>query len=149
MLGVRRRFGLVLTDRRRSQSGATLIEVMVSLMIASLALSLVVGTLSTGLLDATLAKRNTAVQAVMQYEMEQVTATAVSGSFSDCFATEAPTAPAPATGYQGACPPGPYTLRADVNLQSTSGSASLWSISVSGWPSGSGTGASLQVYAAH
>ncbi len=138
-----------LKDRRRAQSGTTLIELLVSLVIASMALALVVGTLSTGLLDATLAKRNTSVQAVMQYEMEQVNATAINASFSDCFATENPTAPVPATGYGGSCPSGPYTLRADVNLKLTSGSAQLWDIKVSAWPSGSDTGALIQLYAAH
>jgi prepilin-type N-terminal cleavage/methylation domain-containing protein len=138
-----------ISDRRRAQSGTTLIEVLVSLTIASLALSLVVGTISTGLLDATLAKRNTATQAVIEYEMEQVSATAFSASFSDCFATEDPTSPSRAAIYQGACPTGPYSLRADVNLSTTSGSAQLWVITVRGWPSGSNTGASVQMYAAH
>jgi type II secretory pathway pseudopilin PulG len=136
-------------DRRRAQSGATLVELLVSLIIASLALALVVGTLSTGLLNATLAKRNTAIQAVMQYEMEQISATALPGSFSDCFATEDPTSPGAAAGYEGDCPSGPYSLRADVNLASTSGTAQLWVIRVRAWPSRSDTGASVQLYAAH
>lgn len=136
-------------DRRRAQAGTTLVELLVSLVIASMALALVVGTFSTGLLNATLAKRNTAIQAVMQYETEQVRATAFTSSFSDCFATEAPTSPTPAAGYQGDCPGGPYTLRADVNLNSTSGSAQLWAIKVRTWPSGGDTGAAVQLYARH
>lgn len=136
-------------DRRRAQSGTTLVELLVSLVIASLALAIAVGTISTGLLDATLAKRNTAIQAVMQYEMEQLAATSTAGSYSDCFATEAPTSPAAATGFQGSCPSGPYTLRADVTLQSTSGTSQLWSIRVKAWPTGSDTGQSVQVYTAH
>ena len=39
-----------------------------------LALVLIVGTFSTGLLDASLAKRNTAVGAVAQYELGRIAA---------------------------------------------------------------------------
>lgn len=133
-------------DRRRAQAGTTLVEVLVSLVIASLALALVVGTISTGLLNATLARRNTAVPVVMQYEMDQVNASFFAASYSDCFATESPKSPAAASGYRGSCPAGPYTLRADVNLLSASGGTSLWAITVRTWPGGSDTGASVQVY---
>lgn len=141
----------VLRDRRRAQAGTTLVELLVSLVIAGLALALIVGTLSTGLLDVTLVKRNTAVQAVLEYEMEQVRASSLGGSYSDCFATESPTSPAPASAYQGTCPStGGYTLRADAKLQSTTPSGvQLWTISVAGWPSGSAIGTSIQVYADH
>ena len=135
--------------RRNTQAGTTLVELLVSLVIASLALALIIGTFSTGLLDATLAKRNTAIQSVMRYEMEQVTATKFTASFSECFATEAPTSPAAAAGYQGTCPGGPYTLRADVKLKSTSGAAQLWEIQVATWPAGANTTPSMQVYADH
>src|SRR5205085_9799713 len=83
-------------DRRRAQSGATLIELLVSLVIASLAIALVVGTLSSGLLDSTIAKRNTAAQAILQYEMEAISASNFDASappYSDCFATEDPSSP--------------------------------------------------------
>lgn len=136
-------------SRRRGQAGTTLVELLVSLIIASLALALIIGTLSTGLLDATLVKRNTAIQAVMRYEMEQVQATNLAASYSDCFATESPSSPVAAGGYLGSCPAGPYTLRADVNLVSTSGTSQLWQINVRAWPTGSDTVAPVQVYAAH
>ena len=58
--------------RREWQSGATLVEVLVATAIMGLALSLIIGTLSTGLLDSTLSKRNTAAVAVEQYEIEQI-----------------------------------------------------------------------------
>ncbi len=128
----------------------TLVELLVSLTIASLALALVVGTVSTGLIDATLVKRNTGIQAVMEYEMEQVSAstfTTPAAPFSDCFATERPSSPAPASGgYQGACSSG-YSLRADVTCQPTCSSAvQTWTIAVSTWPASSQTGFSVQVY---
>jgi type II secretory pathway pseudopilin PulG len=140
-----------LRDRRKAQAGATLVELLVSLVIASLALALIVGSLSTGLLNATLAKRNTAVAAIDQYEMEQVGASSFASSaasYSDCFATEDPTNPAPASGYQGTCPSGRYTLRADVTWQwaPSSTSVQVWSITVSSMPSGSAIGNPVSVY---
>lgn len=136
-------------DRRRAQAGTTLVELLVSLTIAGLGLALIVGTLSTGLLDATLAKRNTAAQGVLQYEMEQVAANAFvnpAPAYSDCFATENAGSPTAANGYLGVCPAG-YTLRADVDCQLTCSSAvQTWTISISAWPSGNPIGASVQVY---
>ena len=139
-------------DRRRAQAGATLVELLVSLVIASLALALIVGTLSTGLLDSTIAKRNTAAQAVLQYEMEAVNAgtfSAAAAPYSDCFATEDPSSPTSAGGYQLACPAGPYTLRADVGWQwlaSAPGSVQVWTIVITAWPSNSAIGSSVSVY---
>lgn len=139
-------------DRRRAQSGATLVEVLVSLVIASLALALVVGTLSTGLLDSALAKRNGAAEAILQYEMEAVSANAFSASapaYSDCFATEDMTAPTPAAAYQAACPAGTYTLRADVTWQwlpSSPGTVQVWTITIDSWPAAVTIGKSVSVY---
>src|SRR5260370_14453181 len=137
----------VLGDRRRAQSGPTLIEVLVALSIASLAVALVVGTISSGLLDAALAKRNTAAQAVLEYEMEQVSATTFSTSaapYSDCFATEQPTNPI-TTSYQGSCQNG-YTVRADVScLPTCSSSPQTWTIAITAWPSGASAGKSIQL----
>jgi type II secretory pathway pseudopilin PulG len=139
-------------DRRRAQSGATLVELLVSLVIAGLALSLVVGTLSSGLLDSTLAKRNTAAQAVLQYEMEAINASTFNSSaaaYSDCFATEDPTSPAAASAYQAACPSGPYTLRADVRWQwlaSAPGSVQVWTIAIAAWPANAPIGTSVSLY---
>ena len=136
-------------DRRRAQAGTTLVELLVSLTIASLALALVVGTLSTGLLDATLAKRNTATQAILQYEMEQISASVFdpsAASYSNCFAIEKPASPTPAIGgYLGSCPSG-YTLRSDVTWQPYSSTVQNWKIAISAWPSGNATGASVQLY---
>jgi len=79
-------------DRRQAQSGATLIELLVSVVIIGLVLSLIIGTFSTGLLDAALAKRNTAAVAVVQYELDSISGGAYTASpppsYIDCFATE-------------------------------------------------------------
>jgi type II secretory pathway pseudopilin PulG len=138
-------------DRRRAQAGTTLVELLVSLGIASMSLALIVGTFSTGLLNASLAKRNTAVEAVVKYEMEEIGASPFNTSapaYSECFATEDPTSPAPASSYQGTCPSGPYTLRADVTWtwRDPSDTVQVWSISVSALPSGSAVGNTVSVY---
>ena len=134
--------------RRRAQAGTTLVELIVSMMIIGLALVLVVGTFSTGLLDASLAKRNTAAQAAAQYELGELSGSTYSASapsYSECFATEAPTAPTVAS-YQGTCPPGPFTLRADVQLVSTSGGVQLWTIAIVSWPTGTPIGSAISTY---
>lgn len=138
-------------SRHRAQAGTTMVELLVSLVIASLALALIVGTLSTGLLDATLAKRNAAAQAVLEYERESVSSSTFDPGalpYSDCFATENTSVPAPASGYQGACT-GPYTLRADVSwswLPSSPGTVQVWTISISTWPDNSPIGSTLSTY---
>ena len=66
--------------RRRAQAGTTLIELLVSVMIIGLVVVLLIGSLSTGVLDATLAKRNSGVTAATEYEMEKVGASSYSAS---------------------------------------------------------------------
>jgi len=135
-------------DRRRAQAGTTLVELLVSLTIMGLALVLIVGTLSTGLLNATLAKRNTAAQAVVQYEMDELAAQPFSGSpqsYSECFPTENPNAPVSAP-YQASCPDVSYTLRADVApTPGPSPSSQLWTITVMSVPTNVQVGSALQV----
>jgi type II secretory pathway pseudopilin PulG len=137
-------------DRRRAQSGTTLVEILVSLVIASLALALVVGTLSTGLLNSTLAKRDTAVEAVIQYEVEAVGAMPFNPGgkqYSDCFATEdASSPPFTPSGYQGSCSSPAYTLRADVSCAAST-TLQLCTIGVVPLP-GNSTIRSLQVFKA-
>ena len=141
-----------LRDRRRAQAGTTLVELLVSLVIASMCLALIVGTLSTGLLNASLAKRNTSVQAVVKYEMDEVGASSFNAnptSYSECFATEDPTNPVRASGFQGSCPSGPYTMRADTSFVTwldPTHTVQVWSISVSPLPSGGAVGDPVSVY---
>jgi type II secretory pathway pseudopilin PulG len=136
-------------DRRRAQAGTTLVELIVSMMIMGLALVLVVGTFSTGLLDASLAKRNTAAQAVAQYELGEVSGSLYSASapsYSECFATEAPTAPLTLGSFRAACPPGSFTLRADVRLVSTVNGVQEWTISIVSWPAAASVGSPISTY---
>ena len=122
-------------DRRRAQSGATLVELMVSITIIGFALAIVIGTFSTGLLDSTLAKRNTAAEAVMQYELEKVT---FGGTpWAECFTSDSQVTPDP----DPACPTDrTYTLRADVSCTDCTSSPTVqtWMVSVSAWPGGGG-----------
>lgn len=137
-------------DRRRAQAGTTLVELLVSLMVVGLALVLVVGTFSTGLLDATLAKRNTAGQAVIQFELDRISASLFSSSplpYSECFATESATSPT-SIGYTANCPSaGNYSLRADVTWTAGPTSTSqLWTVTVRTWPDASAVGSPLSTY---
>ena len=137
-------------DRRQAQSGATLIELLVSLVIMGLALVLIVGTFSTGLLQATLAKRNAAAVAIVQYEVEQISGATYNGSapsYSDCFATEDATSPpTPAASFQGACTGSSYVLRADVAVApGPTPNSKLWSITVMSWPDAGQVGQTVSV----
>jgi type II secretory pathway pseudopilin PulG len=137
-------------NRRQAQSGATLVELLVSVVIMGLALTLIIGTFSTGLLDASIAKRNTAAVAVVQYELDQISGgayNASAGPFSDCFATEdASTSPATLPTFQGPCQGSSYTLRVDVTVApGPAPNTQLWSVAVTSWPSGANVGNSVQI----
>jgi type II secretory pathway pseudopilin PulG len=141
-------------DRRKAQAGATLIELLVAVTIMGFALVLIVGTFSTGLLDATIAKRNTASVAILQYEVDQISGApfgALPARYSDCFATEPgsspPTLPTPATAFQGACP-GNYALRVDVcggSACTPPNNNQTWSVTVMSLPNGVKVGKTLQI----
>jgi type II secretory pathway pseudopilin PulG len=140
-------------NRRQAQSGATLVELLVSVVIMGLALTLIIGTFSTGLLDASIAKRNTAAVAVVQYELDQISGGAYNASaqpYSDCFATEDAKSPhAPATSFQGPCVGSSYTLRVDVTCNGGTcvppNTTQLWSVTVSSWPNVGQVGSTVQI----
>jgi type II secretory pathway pseudopilin PulG len=135
-------------DRRQAQSGATLVELLVSVTIMGLALTLIIGTFSTGLLDSAISKRNTAATAVIKYELNQIDASAYDPSaqnYSDCFATEsAGTAPTTVATFGGACPSNTYTLRADVTVASGPGNAQFWTIQIISWPANAKVGSQVE-----
>jgi type II secretory pathway pseudopilin PulG len=135
--------------RRRAQAGTTLVELLVSVMIMGLALVLIVGTFSTGLLNATLAKRNTAVEAVVQYELDSIGGSQFNPSakrYSECFATETPSAPVVLPGYQQPCPDNTFSMRADLNWTRVSSTVQVWTVAVTSWPAGASIGAPVQIY---
>jgi type II secretory pathway pseudopilin PulG len=136
-------------NRRRAQAGTTLIELLVSLTIVGLALVLVIGTISTGLLNAALVKRNTAVQAVTQYELDKISASNFNASaqkYSECFATETPADPVPALGYEGNCPGGTWALRADLKFTQPSPTIQVWTVTVKTWPAPRPVASPVSVY---
>ena len=147
-------------DRRRAQAGTTLVELLVSVTIIGLALVLIVGTISTGLLNSTVAKRNTATEAVVQYELDRISGssyTTNAQSYSECFATENDSAPVPPPGgYQQPCPGGAFSLRADVcdgqvmqcvpTGAAPSPTTQVWTVSVVSWPSEASIGTPILVY---
>lgn len=134
--------------RHRAQAGTTLVELVVSVMIIGLVLLLLVGTFSTGLLNTTLEKRNTAVEAVVQYELEKVGAAAfTNASFSECFAVDNAAAPSPSSGFQGSCNSS-SNLRADVARSNVQGQSGVlqWTVTVKTWPAGATVGTPVGVY---
>jgi type II secretory pathway pseudopilin PulG len=128
-------------DRRRAQAGTTLVELLISLTIMGLALVLIVGTMSTGLLNAALAKRNTAAEAVVQYELDKIAAMPFnSAAYSECFATDSATAPMPQP-----CP-NDYALRADVTVQALTPTSRKWTVTVVSLTNGAQVGAPVAIY---
>lgn len=135
-------------QRHRAQAGTTLVELVVSIAIIGLALTLLVGAFSTGLLDTTLVKRNTAADAAIQYELERIQATAFSTtprSYSECFAVDAPGSPSLAP-YQGACAAG-TDVRLDVTESDYQpGAIQQWTIQAESYPSQTILGKPVSVY---
>jgi Tfp pilus assembly protein PilV len=133
--------------RRRAQAGTTLIELLVSLMIIGLAVVVLVGAFSTALLDATLSKRNTAVIAAQEYEMEKITASQFSGTpsaYSECFAVDIAASPTQ-VGFGGSCPAG-TNVRADVAESDAQTGVQQWAISVVSYPAIGPIGSPVSVY---
>lgn len=129
-------------DRHRSQAGTTLVELLVSTVIMGTALVLIVGTFSSGLLNASVAKRNTAVEAATTYELEKISGAAfpVPAQWSDCFATEVPqTTP-------GSCSEPGLTLRADVTGVALSASLQQLKIAIFTLPAGDPVGVPITTY---
>lgn len=135
-------------DRRRAQAGTTLVELLVATTIMGIALALIIGTFSTGLLDATIAKRNVAGQAVIQAELDRITASTFNSSplsYSDCYKTESSAPPVPASAFLGACPDSTYSLRADVSVTPLTPTATTqtWTVAVTTWPDGVPVGSNV------
>jgi Tfp pilus assembly protein PilE len=138
--------------RHRAQAGTTLIELLVSVMIIGLVVTILVGAFSTGVVDATLAKRTTAVNAAHEYELEKIGASTFSGTpspYSECFAVDvAATHTEVALG--GSCPAG-TDVRADVTESDVPGQPGLqqWDVNVVSYPSLGPVGSTLSVYKAN
>ncbi|HEV2034880.1 MAG TPA: hypothetical protein VGU71_11890 [Candidatus Dormibacteraeota bacterium] len=134
-------------ERHRAQAGTTLIELLVSTMIIGLALLLLVGAFSTGLIDSTLVKRNTAVDAAVSYELEKIGAAAFSpapAAYSECFAVDSAAAPQPADA-DGWCPAG-TNLLADVTESDVQPGVQQWTVQMRTYPALSIVGSPVSVY---
>jgi type II secretory pathway pseudopilin PulG len=133
--------------RYRSQAGTTLIELLVSTMIIGLVVFLLVGAFSTGILDATLTKRNTAVNAASEYELEKVGSAIYATTpttYSECFAVDSAATPTQVS-LGGDCPAG-TNLRADVTESDVQPGVQLWSVQINTYPSLAPVGAKVTVY---
>jgi prepilin-type N-terminal cleavage/methylation domain-containing protein len=136
--------------RHRAQAGTTLIELLVAMVIIGVALVLVVGMFSTGVIDSNLAKRDTGAQAAAQYELDRIDAAQYSANpaaYSECFAADGSSGPT-VVGFRGACP-GAARIRADVSVaQVTVNGVALqqWTIQTEVWPGATPIGTSLSLY---
>jgi Tfp pilus assembly protein PilV len=133
--------------RRRAQSGTTLIELLVSVMIMGLAVTVLVGSFSTALLDATLAKREVAVSAAGEYELEKIEASqfnAKPSSYSECFAIDK-SVPPTQVAIGGSCPAG-TDVRADVSPTTVQAGVQQWAIQMLSYPTLGLVGSSISVY---
>jgi type II secretory pathway pseudopilin PulG len=135
-------------SRHRGQAGTTLVELVVSVMIIALALLLLVGAFSTGLLDATLVKRNTGADAAIEFELERIQSAAFSTApqpYSECFAIDNSASPSPVA-FRATCPSG-TSLRLDVTETDVqTGTVQQWNVQVVAYPAQSPVGAPVSVY---
>jgi Tfp pilus assembly protein PilV len=135
------------SKRHRAQSGTTLIELLVSTLIIGLALVLLVGMFSTGVIDSKLAKRDTAAQAALHYELEKIGAMPYSASpaaYSECFASDGASNPS-VISFRGICS-GTASLRADVSPTQPQSGLQSWTIQISTWPGPTPIGTPISVY---
>jgi hypothetical protein len=116
-------------------------------MIIGLVLLLLVGAFSTGLLDATLTKRNTALNAATEYELEKIGAAvylSAPAPYSECFAVDSAATPTQ-VGFEGACP-GNTNLRADVIETDVQPGVQQWTVQVRTYPALDPVGTPVSVY---
>jgi len=129
------------------QAGTTLIELLVATAIIGLAVLLLVGAFSTALLDATLTKRNTAVTAATEYELEKIGAASfqsAASAYSECFAVDSASQPVQ-VGLGGACPAG-MSLRADVTERDVQAGVQMWTVQLNVYPASSPVGTPVSIY---
>ncbi len=125
-------------------------ELLVSVVIMGTALVLVIGLFSTGLLDATIAKRDSTAQAVIQYELDQISGSPYNPAaqpYSECFATENGTQPTGRLALHSDCPGAGFSLRADVTLAAgPAPNLQEWTVAVLNWAALNQIGSSVAVY---
>lgn len=133
--------------RRKAQAGTTLIELLVTIVIIGLVVTLLLGAFSTGLLDATLVKRNTALTAAQEYELQKIGASSFSATpsaFSECFAVDRAAAPTQVA-LGGSCPAG-TSLRADASPSDLQPGVQVWVVQMRAYPSLGAVGSPVSVY---
>ena len=133
--------------RHRAQSGTTLIELLVCTVIMGVALVILVGMFSTGVIDSNLSKRQTEAQAATQYEEERISAMSYAAnptSYSDCFASGG-SGGSSLVSYLGSCT-GSAKIRADVSAKKLPGNLQQWTIQVNTWPVSAPIGVPVSIY---
>ena len=133
--------------RHRGQAGTTLVELVVSVVIIGLALTLLVGAFSTGVIQSTLVKRNTAVESAMESELERIAGATYDSTpkpYSECFAVDNAIAPT-LVAYQASCP-ARTSLRADVTESDVPPGAQQWTVQVVTYPAPGAVGSPVSIY---
>jgi Tfp pilus assembly protein PilV len=131
--------------RHRAQSGTTLVELLVSIVLMGLALTILIGLFSSGALESVLSKRDASAQAATEYELDKVGAAQYSSNpspYSECFASDG-TSPT-VVAYQGTCPSS-SNIRADVGV-TQAGNLQQWTIVINAWPGASAIGKPVSTY---
>ena len=134
-------------QRHRAQAGTTLIELLVSTLIIGLAVVLLVGLFSSGVVDSKLASRDAAAQAATEYELDSIGAMQFSAnptSYSECFPSDGSSSPS-VVAYLGSCP-GQARIRADVNPSTLQPNLQQWTVTIDSWPSASQIGRPVSTY---
>ncbi|OLB84077.1 MAG: hypothetical protein AUI15_35140 [Actinobacteria bacterium 13_2_20CM_2_66_6] len=134
--------------RHRGQAGTTLVELVVSVVIIGLAVTLLVGAFSTGVIQSSLVKKTTSADSAMEFELERIAAATYDSTpqpYSECFAVDGPMAPAFASAYQGSCPAG-TGLRADVTESDVQPGLQQWSVGFVTYPALGAVASPISVY---
>jgi type II secretory pathway pseudopilin PulG len=135
-------------SRHRAQAGTTLVELVVSIAIIGLAVVLLIGALSTALIDVTKQRQVTVTQAAIEFELQRIQAAAYTSTpapYSECFADDTGSPPT-AVGYQGSCPGG-TKVRLDVTeADAVTGGVQQWTVKTISYPAGGQIGSPVSIY---
>jgi Tfp pilus assembly protein PilV len=135
------------SKRHRAQAGTTLIELLVSTLIIGLAVVLLVGLFSTGVIDSKLASRDVAAQTATEYELEKIGSMQYSASptsYSECFTSDGSSSPS-VVPFQGGCPAS-ARIRANVSPSVVQGALQQWTVTINSWPDASQIGKPVSTY---
>jgi hypothetical protein len=122
------------------------VELLVSVGIIGLVVVLLIGAFSSGLVQSSLTRRDTARNATIRYELEAVAAAtfdATPNGYSECFTIDADVTPRQVA-FMGPCLNG-ESLRADVEVDPQT-DVQQWTVTVRTWPQQAVVGKPVATY---